>query len=116
MTVVLNSVTCGDAAPTTAPHKLSNVATHNTAIPSFTVSSTTPAQSYRLMNGGSTRITGTDVGHLGAVCGMDVCYTATLLMEATTPATFTPTITYASLGADGSKTINLYVLRNGTWE
>ena len=118
MTVVLNSVTTTDAAPTTAPHKVSTVSSFNVATPSFTVSSTTPVQSYRLMAGGSTRLTGTDVGHRGAVCGMDVCYTATLPMEAATPVTFTPAITAASLGAvaDGAYTINIYVLRNGTWE
>lgn len=116
MTVVLNSVTTGDAAPTTAPHKISNVSGHDTAVPDFTVSGTTPCQSYRLKSGGTTRLNGTNVGQLGAVCGMDVCHTSTLPMAATTPVTFTPTITYASLGADGTKTINLYVLRNGTWE
>jgi hypothetical protein len=118
MTVVLNSVSTGDAVPLATPFKISAIATHDTATLNFTVSGTGPMQSYRLKAGGTARTNGTDLGHIGAVCGMDVCGASTRPVAASTPITFTPTITKAQMGAvaDGAYTVNLYVRRNDTWE
>lgn len=117
MTVVIDSITTGDAAPTSSPHRISALSGYSRAVVKFTVSGAGPAQSYRVKLGGTARINGTNLGQLGAVCGMDRCGAARPL-AATTPFQFTENVDYTETGppADGNYAVNLYVLRNGSWE
>jgi hypothetical protein len=117
-TVTIDSVTTGDAAPTTAPHRISNKATKDTATLKFT-----PTQSgggavkaYMVREGGATPYTGTLLGRRGLVCSDSETCSDTdpnkRCTEATTAsgAQITETITYAETGgpADGAQTVNVY--------
>jgi hypothetical protein len=118
-TVTIDSVTTADAAPTTAPHKISNKATKDTATLKFT-----PTQSgggavkaYMVREGGATPYTGTLLGRKGLVCSDSETCSDTdpnkRCTEATTAsgAQITEPITYSETGgpADGPQTVNVYV-------
>ena len=141
MTVVINSVTTADAVPTSTPHKISNQTGKQTATVRFTpnYSGTLYPQdelfpdanllpgepnirAYRFRDGGSDHTTGTLVSEKGKICGTDVlCGTGQLVDTYTAPddVQILEDITYAETGggADGARTINVYVLyADGTWE
>jgi hypothetical protein len=73
--VSIDSVTTEDAAPTTAPHRISNVTGKKTVTVKFTPT-TTDASAVRYWSvrfTGGTRATGTRLKSLGAVCGISRC-------------------------------------------
>lgn len=75
-TITIDSVTTGDVAPTTAPHRISNQAGKNTATVKFTPStSDSSVLRYWRVNfaGGGTRLTGTLLKCLGVMCGVSRC-------------------------------------------
>lgn len=139
-TVTIDSVTTGDAAPVTAPFRISAKATKSTATVKFTPThdgllfpSTALAPEeqeaiipegpprkilgYRLRLGGASYATGVDLGHRGEVCGEEVCSEARVCSEWDSPSgvQLTEVIDYAETGtlADGDYAVNLYVNTDG---
>jgi hypothetical protein len=132
-TITIDSVTTTDAAPTTAPHKISNKATKDTAtlrftpthdgvylakpelVPPWTPGVAAVMLAYMVREGGSTPYTGTVVGRKGLVCSeSEPCSDSTLACtDWTSPSgtQLTEGITYGETGgpADGAQTINVYV-------
>lgn len=75
-TIAIDSVTTGDVAPTTAPHKISNQSGKNTVTVKFTptTSDASPLRYWRVnFAGGGTRLSGTLLKCLGMVCGVSRC-------------------------------------------
>jgi hypothetical protein len=114
MTVAV-SVSTPDAAPLTAPYRISNKAGHDAATVTIAVSGAGPVYAYKIKRGGSAIINGADVASLGAVCGLAVCGVDG--PAAVTPRDFIEHITDADLGgADGDYPMHVYVYRAGAFE
>lgn len=76
-TLTIDSVTTEDVAPTTAPHKISNVTGYKNVTIAFTpvTSDASPIRSMRIIFNSTVRNwpTGKLMYNLGAVCGLDRC-------------------------------------------
>jgi hypothetical protein len=113
--VTINSVTTGDAAPSVAPHRISNKTGKDTATIVFTVINTR-ISAYMIRMGGSTAYTGTLLVRKGFVCSDSDPCSDTDADKVCTDADFpkdsviTETITYAKTGgpADGDEVINVW--------
>jgi hypothetical protein len=113
--VTIDSVTTGDAAPTVAPHRISNKSGKDTATIKFTVINTR-ISAYMIRMGGSTAYTGTLLARKGFVCSESepcsdtdpdkVCTD----LNISSGTQVTETITYAKTGApaDGDQTVNVW--------
>jgi hypothetical protein len=132
-TITIDSVTTGDVAPTTAPHKISNKATKDTATAKFTpthdgvyvaapelVTPWTPGVAakilaYMVREGGSSAYTGTLVGRKGLVCSeSEPCSDTTLACtdwDSPSGTQLTEDVTYTETGApaDSTQRMTVYV-------
>lgn len=111
--VALDSVTTGDAAPTTAPHRISAVAGKNTATVRFTPTTTDglPIRAWRVVLNSSARNGGRLVGNRGVVCGLDRCGAPGAMLLAAAPGVQrTEVITYAEAAglADGDYNVAVF--------
>lgn len=109
--ITVNSVTTGDATPTTAPHSISDKAGHNVATVRFTLNAGTTFRAWRVMVGGAGRTSGRVAGERGWVTGIARCGFS-MRPTAIAPGTQIVedvTFTEASDGsADGNRTVNIY--------
>ncbi|MDQ1584497.1 MAG: hypothetical protein QOF36_2551 [Microbacteriaceae bacterium] len=73
--VSIDSVTTEDAAPTTAPHRISSVTGKKTVTFKFTPTTTDASniRAWLVRFGGASRTTGTRLAGLGMVCGLWRC-------------------------------------------
>lgn len=108
-TVTINSVTTADAAPTAAPHKISNRSGKSTATVRFVVNGTGAVRAWFARLGGVGPSTGVKVGGEGAVCGLAKCGVDKLLARPL-GVEIVEAVTYgeASPNADGGYTVNVY--------
>lgn len=127
------AVTTGDAVPTTAPHRISNKASKDTAtfvftpthdgayypqaelIPPWTPGVAAAIIAIIIRDGGTTPYTGTLVGRKGLVCNeLEPCSDASLPcsdMASPSGTQLSEDVTYAETGgpADGNQTVNIWV-------
>lgn len=131
-TTTIDSVTTGDAAPSVAPHRISNKATKDTALIAFTpthdgqyvpcdqlIPPWTPGVpgaiiAVKVMEGGADPYTGTEVGRLGLVASdSEPCSDSLPCSDWESPSgtQLAEDVTYPETGspADGSQTINVWV-------
>jgi hypothetical protein len=118
-TISIDSVTTEDAAPTTAPHKISNQSGKNTVTVKFTpTTSDASLLRYWRVNfaGGGTRLTGTRLKSLGAVCGVSRCGAPgvkPLALPSGTQVTVAETYPQLPSSADGTYHVYVWAM-NGT--
>lgn len=110
MSATIDSVTTEDAAPTTAPHKISAVSGKSTATVLFTPDRTITA--WQIREGGTSVTTGTlrkSGGQL--VCGEFKCGAGKTLSSFSSSAQRSAVIDYSELaaGADGARTLNVWI-------
>jgi hypothetical protein len=111
--VSIDSVTTEDAAPTTAPHRISNVTGKKTVTVKFTPTTTDASRvrAWIVRWGGAGRTTGTRLAGSGVVCGIGRVGLDRLLSIA---SGFQITVDedYPELpsSADGSYRVNIYAL------
>lgn len=119
MAVTIDSVTTGDAAATTAPHKISNKTGKSTATVRFTPSGGA-INAYMVRLGHITPYTGTLLGRQGLVCDeREPCSASLACSDYSSPSgtQIAEDITYAETGgpADGDLLVNVYVSQAGGW-
>jgi hypothetical protein len=106
------SVTTTDAAPTTAPHKISQKATKNRATVVFTPHASLTVYSYVICVGGSDAGTGEMVGRKGAIPAATLKPSADVIPSSWSQAATTQIseyVDYAELSdADGTYQTNIY--------
>lgn len=110
---VIDSVTTGDAVPTTVPHKISQQGTKNRATVVFHVTQTGPTSrilAYRVTFTGNRR-TGTNVGSKGIVCGIARCGVAPTRPLNIAVQSLSEDVDYSELpsSADGGYEVDLAV-------
>jgi hypothetical protein len=111
--VTIDSVTTEDAAPTTAPHKISNQTGKNLVTVKFTATTTDASRirAWIVRWGGSGRTTGTRLAALGIVCGIGRCGLDRLLSVASGfQVTVAEHYTDLPSSADGTYRVNVYAL------
>jgi hypothetical protein len=110
--VTLGAITTADAAPTTAPHKISNKATKDAVSIPFTVAGSGAVRAWSVRFGA----TSIKLAGQGMVCGEARCGIAQALARAL-GATITATDTYGQLpsSADGSYTVNVRAYSDDGW-
>jgi hypothetical protein len=108
----IDSVTTADATPTTAPNKISNIATKNRAVLRFTPTTgdSSTIRAWRATFNGNRKL-GTVVGKQGVVCGLDRLDGRPPLSR-TQGVQITENIDYPETGgvADGSYTVEVAAL------
>lgn len=113
--VSIDSVTTGDAAPTVAPHRISNKATKNLVTLKFTPTTTNGSaiRAWIVRFGGSTRLNGTRLAGLGMVTGMWLCGVDRPLSIASGFQVTVPEL-YAQLpsSADGTYRLNVFAMND----
>lgn len=114
MAVSIDSVTTADAAPTVAPHKISNKTGKNSVTLKFTPTTSDGSiiRAWSVRFGGTNRKNGTRLAGLGAVCGIDVCGPNTRALNMPSGTQVTVDELYGALpsSADGGYTINVYAM------
>lgn len=110
--VTLTSVTTGDDAPTTAPHRVSNKATKNRATITFSVAGTGSTRAWSIRFGATNK----KVGGQGMVCGEDRCGIARTLARAL--GAITDDVDYSELpsSADGGYTVKARAYTDDGWD
>jgi hypothetical protein len=130
--VTINSVTTGDAAPSTAPHRISAKPSKDTAtftftpvhdgqaipseslIPPFTPGQPRPTIAVMIRDGGATPYSGTLVGRKGLVCSeSEPCSESLACSDWESPSgtQLSEDVTYAEEGAtpaEGAHTVNVW--------
>lgn len=111
--VTIDSVTTDDAAPTAAPHRISNKSGRNTVTVKFSpVPASGQVRYWSVRLGGISRKTGTLLRSLGGVCGISVCGPDTRALLLPFGAQVTVAEAYAQLpsSADGDYAVNIYAM------
>jgi hypothetical protein len=109
MAVTIDSITTGDAVPSTTPHKISQQTGKDSAAVKFTPSTTVAA--YELRIGGVDQSTGTLIERAGRLqVGRFKCGAGKTVSSKTFKGQQTVAITYSESGggADGTRTINVW--------
>lgn len=110
----IDTVTTEDAVPTTAPFKVSNVATYTQWQVKFTptTSDSSPIRSLRVIFNSSSRAwpTGKLIYNLGAVCGLDRCGAPNVMpLSCTQGVQKTVTKNYSDLPSTADGAYSVYV-------
>lgn len=111
-TVTLDSVTTADAAPTAAPHRISNKASKNRVTVAFTVAGTGFIRAW-LVRFGPTHL---KVGGQGMVCGVARCGAARSLARSL--GAVSDDVDYPELpsSADGSYAVDVRAATDDGWD
>lgn len=112
-TIAVGTVTTEDAASTTAPHKISNQTGKKLVTAKFTPSTSdaSPLRYWSVRFTGGTRLTGTLLKSLGAVCGISRCGVSTvrpLSLPSGTEVTIAENYTDLPSSADGTYHVYAY--------
>lgn len=112
------AVTTGDAAPTTAPHRISRQATKNELDFTWQVTFDGKLRYWQERLGGSLRTNGTQRRHLGVVCGLGNRCGAqgSRALGATTTIEESDTVTDSELATEGDYRFGVDALdASGLW-
>lgn len=110
--VAVTSVTTEDAAPTSAPHRVSLIVGYKASTVVLALTSSGGSFGALRLTLGVTRTTGPFVATRGCVCGIDrVGAPGVMTMKALTTATFVIDSSKLSVG-DGAKTVNVFGLHD----
>lgn len=112
--VNIDSVKTADAAPEVAPHKISKVATKDSATFKFTITCVGSVRAWRARRSPTNRNTGTLLGKRGMVCGSgDRCgHPLSMSLVAASGTQFTETTDPVELGnpADGAYEVKVFAV------
>jgi hypothetical protein len=112
--VSIDSVTTEDAAPTAAPHRISNRPSRDTAAVRFTVGGSGSVRAWLARIGGVGLTTGKRVGGQGVICGVTRCGEAAPLARPL--GQIAEDVTYAEAAdVDGAYTVNVYAATGDGW-
>jgi hypothetical protein len=115
--VTINSVTTGDAVPTTAPHRISAKATKDSATVRFQVAGSGVVRAWRIRIGGTGLLSGLKAGGEGLICGESRCGEGkSLARPLGTEITEAVTYSEATPNADGSYSTKVYAATGDGWE
>jgi hypothetical protein len=109
--VTLGAITTADAAPTTAPHKISNQATKNTVTIPFTVAGSGFIRAWSIRFGASRKKL---VGQ-GVVCGTSRCGLVRPLARALGSISKAETYSQLPSSADGGYTVYVAAYTDAGW-
>jgi hypothetical protein len=113
--VSLDAITTADAAPTAAPHRISDKPGKDAVVVEFTVAGSGAVRAWATKLGGGGLTSGERVGGEGVICGLTRCGEAAPLARPLGP--IVESLTYADVApnADGEYTVNVYAATDDGW-